>query len=370
MTRVNQSGETVVVQGDRWAYSNSISLNAQLFSADRLPNLRAAKAEVVAAEQNTVAQTYTVALQVEQQFFTALAARESEEAARTQLAQAEQQLEASRRRVIAGAATASDSLRSTTEVANARLALLTAQNTRRDANAALTRLTGSTVPLAAVTDDPAIAVLDTVSIDSARVVSLAETGPDVAQATAQVTAANARRQAAKASYFPTLNAGYSRGGSGYDNRFGFGPDPYTYSGQLSFSLSYPIFTQFSREAQVAQATVNATNAETTLRDTRLGVRQLALQYLNARRLGQEQVIAQTASIRAAEEDLRVQQQRYALGLATIVDVLTAQTTLNQARANLISARNTVRLATAQLKSLIGQPLTAMTTAPAQSGVTR
>src|SRR5690606_30670509 len=81
-TRVNENGETVTVAGDQWSYSTGISLNAQLFNFNRLPNLRAAKAGVSAAEQNTVLQASTLALQVEQQFFAALAAWESEEAAR------------------------------------------------------------------------------------------------------------------------------------------------------------------------------------------------------------------------------------------------------------------------------------------------
>ena len=104
---------------------------------------------------------------MEQQFFNAVSARESEDAANAQLQQAQQQLEASRRRVIAGAATASDSLRSLTLVLQARLALLTAQSQRRDANATLTRLVGSPVPLSASLTDPAVQSLDMVSVDSA-----------------------------------------------------------------------------------------------------------------------------------------------------------------------------------------------------------
>src|SRR3712207_7473297 len=50
-----------------------------------------------AAEAGSVTQRYTVALNVSQQYFNALAARESEAAARAQLEQAEQQLRADRK---------------------------------------------------------------------------------------------------------------------------------------------------------------------------------------------------------------------------------------------------------------------------------
>lgn len=355
-THVNSSGEQVTVNGNRWTYSNGLSFSAQLFNLDRFPRLNAAKANVTAAEQNVVVQAYTVDLSVEQQFFAALAARESEDAARTQLQQAQEELVASRRRVIAGAATASDSLRSAQAVAQAQLALATAQSNRRDANAALTRLVGSDVPLAASLTDPTVLAMDTVHVDSAAVVARAQIAPTVNQAQAQLSVAHANRQVARAAYFPTVNVGYSRGGSGLDSRFGFGGDPFAYSGQLNFSLSYPLFNQFSREASVAQATVAENNAAATLRDTRLQATQLSVQYIDALRLGQLQVAVQNATIAAAQEDLRVQRQRYDLGLSTIVDVLTAQTALNQARADLITARNTVRLAAARIETLIGQPL--------------
>jgi outer membrane protein len=367
LTRVNSAGEKVTIAGNQWNYSNSLGFNAQLFNAANIPNVRAAKADVTAATQNVITQSFTVALNVEQQFYAALSALESEDAARTQLAQAVQQLDASRRRVVAGAATASDSLTAVVQVANARLALRTAQNQRRDANAALTRLAGSSTPLSAALNDPEVTARDTIQIDSAAVIAKAVASPNIQQARAQLAAAEQRRKAARASYIPTLNASYSRGGNG-TGVYGFGNDPFVYSGQLNLSLSIPIFNGFVREGQIANATVNQANAAATLRDTRLEAQQLSVQFIDALRLGQEQVVVQTASIAAATENVRVVQQRYNLGLSTIVDLLTAQTTLNQAQANLIAARNSVRLATAQIEALIGQPLVTVTTG--LNGVTR
>lgn len=369
-TRINQNGERVTIAGNTWTYSNGLSFNAQLLNLNRIPNLRAAKADVVTARENTVVESYAVALNVEQQFFNALAARESEAAARAQLAEAQQQLDASRRRVIASVATASDSLRAKTQVLTAQLALSTAQTAQLDANATLTRLVGSAAPLSAAINDPAIAAMDTLRLDPDIIINGAITGPTVAAANANRAAAQDRRAAARALYFPTVNAGFSTGGSG-TGLYGFGANPFPYNGQLNLSLSYPIFNQFTRQEQIAVATINENNAEANLRDLRLQAREMAVQNLNAVRLGEEAIAVQTATIVAAEEDLRVQQQRYNLGLSTIVDLLTAQTALNQARVNLISARNTVRLATAQIEALLGRPLTTLTSRPiGVPGVTR
>ena len=62
------------------------------------------------------------------------------------------------------------------------------------------------------------------------------------------------------------------------------------------------------------------------------------------------------SIRAAEEDLRVQQERYRLGASTIVDLLTSQEALDQAEVDAVNARFDYLRAKAQIEALIGRPL--------------
>jgi outer membrane protein len=68
------------------------------------------------------------------------------------------------------------------------------------------------------------------------------------------------------------------------------------------------------------------------------------------------VQVQLAAIAASEEDLRVQQQRYALGASTLLDLLTSQTQLNESRQALIQARLDGRIARAQLSALVGREL--------------
>jgi outer membrane protein len=65
---------------------------------------------------------------------------------------------------------------------------------------------------------------------------------------------------------------------------------------------------------------------------------------------------QDINVRASEEDLRVQQQRYNLGASTLLDVLNSQLTLVQARQSLIQARLDYRNAKAQIEAAIGHDL--------------
>ena len=73
--------------------------------------------------------------------------------------------------------------------------------------------------------------------------------------------------------------------------------------------------------------------------------------------GGEPRATQTASVAAAEEDLRAQQRRYERGESTLLDVLTSQAQLDQSRQALIRARYDRRIGLAQLESLVGHDLT-------------
>ena len=354
-TFTNAAGENVT-RAEGWTYSNGLSLNMTLFDGGQsLYAIQTARANVLASEASGVSQEFQVALDVSQQFYNALAARESEDAARTQLELAQQQMRYASIRVASGVATKSDSLRSLIQVGNAQLALLTAQTNLRAADAALTRIIGSDVTVTAAPEDSTQPPLDSLVLDTTSLARLAEAGPAVRQAQAALDAAKASRRAASAPYLPTITAGYSRSGSGV-GRFGFGSDPYSYGGRLNFSLSYPIFNGFTRETNVVRADVAEDNAAAALRDARLAARQLLVQNVDLLRTAQQRVSVQQVSVAAAQEDLRVQQLRYNAGASTLLDVLTSQNQLSQAETALIQARFDARVARARLEALIGQQL--------------
>jgi len=155
MGQVNQSGDRFDSQGrlvpylapQPWSYSTGFSSTLNLFDGGRrLGEIRRTRYEIGASEANEVSERFNIALQVKTQYYSILAARESEAAARAQIEQAEEQMKASIARTRAGVATLSDSLRSLVAVGNAQLALITARNNLRVASAALTRLVGSATP--------------------------------------------------------------------------------------------------------------------------------------------------------------------------------------------------------------------------------
>lgn len=356
--RIGQSGNIVPFNPPHpWSYSTGLRASLRLFDGgQRFYQISQSKADVRSAQANQVAQQFNVSLQVKTQYYTILAARESEDAAVAQLDQAQAELDAAAARVRAGAATLSDSLRAVILVGDARLALVTAQNSLRTASAALTRLVATPYMVTALPSDTL--ELPITPVDSLQLLQLAENGPAVTQARAALTSANAAVRTARSTYLPTLDLIFNRGGSGYAP-YGTGNSAdrlYPYTNTFSFSASYPLFNNYQREFALTQARVSAVNANATLRDARLAAQQTLIQQLAALRAAQEQIQIQQISIASAEEDLRVQQQRYALGASTLLDVLTSQTTLNQQRAGLIQARQAYRLARAQIEALIGRDL--------------
>ena len=353
--RLGPQGTVVPYVVSSYQYSSGMNMNVDLFDGgNRFFKLRAAKANVEAAEANATLQEYNVALNVKQQFYAVLAARESESAAKSQLDQAQEQLKTASAKVAAGAATKSDSLRAIIQVGNAQLALIQAQNNLNIANASLTRLVATPFVVTAAESDTTQSIA--LTVDSTEISALATHGPAIMQSEQAYAAARANVRGSLTPYLPTISARFSRNGAGQDSRFGWGDAQYPYAQTLSFNLSFPFFNQGTREEQIVRSRVAEDVAQAQLRDTRLLAQQQLTQYLSSFRTAEQRVQIQLASVAAADEDLRVQQRRYQLGASTFLDVLNSQVTLNQARAALIQARFDARVAKAQIETLTGKDM--------------
>jgi outer membrane protein len=196
----------------------------------------------------------------------------------------------------------------------------------------------------------------TLAVPGEELPGLAENGPTIRQARAELDAARASRLSSWTGYLPSVTASYSRSTNSTSSAFGLGGDDASYSGSLRLSLSLPIWNQLQREEGVVRADVAEENAEAALRDARLAARESLTRIFGTFQSAGERVAAQTASVEAAVEDLRVQQERYSAGNSTLLDVLTSQAQLDQARQALIQARFDQRVAKAQLEALVGRDL--------------
>jgi outer membrane protein len=352
--RLGQSNQLVPID-PKWGYSTGLASSLTLFDGGKtFADVRTQRANVATATANEVNTEFSVALSVKQAYNAVLAAKESEAAALAQLSTAQLQLQTSIAKVNAGAANVSDSLRSVVQVGNAQLAVLTAQNTFRTQSATLTRLVGTPYFVTAQLADTVEHIEP--AIDSGAVMQMALAGPTIRAADASIAAASAAQRSAKTAYLPTITASLSYGGSGTGAIYGLNSNPFPYSRGVGVNMSYPIFNRFQRENQVATAQINLDNAQAQARDARLGAQQTVITGIASLRNAEETMRVQEQNVAASEEDLRVVTQRYNLGASVLLDVLTSQQTLVTARQQLIQARLTYRNARAQIEAAIGRDL--------------
>ena len=332
--------------------STSLSSSVDLFTGFRRgADTRAANANADAAEASFVDARFQQALTTANQFFDALAARQLLSVRQASVRRAEEQLKISINKLAAGSATRSDSLRSRVTLGNAQLQLVQAEASLATAEANLARLIGQTGRVRA--EDDSVFYQTALALDSAAVrAEAASASPQLQAAQASAQASGASLRAAKSVYWPTLtlsgNYGFNGSRSNDYNLYG--------NRSASLSLSWPIFNRFVREQNIetqanAARLADAQAAETARLVSANLTTQLAQLGAARTRIG----ITQT-SVVAAQEDLRVQEERYRLGASTIVDVLTSQEALNQAEVDAVNARFDYLRAKAQIEAIIGRSL--------------
>jgi len=341
------------VQAGTYQYNTGLNLSVDLFDGlRRVQRYRNAAATAAAAEAGYTNQTFQVTLQTKQAFYNALATEELVRVAQSQVRRAQRQLEISVDKLHAGSATRSDSLRSTVDYGNARIALLQAQANLATAQANLGRQVGIDSLVRAVPDSALPPLPDSTGLRGAAL----ESSPQVLQAEAQARALAASVWDQRSQYLPTLSVSYNTSSQGLTQAWqGFGL-PNRNINRLQFSLTWTIFNGFVREQQQTSAAVQRDVATARAADTRLLVNATLTQQLAAAVTAFEQIEIARANVAAATEDLRVQNERYRVGAATILDLLTSQAALTQAEVNLVQTRFNYLIARAQVEAVVGRTL--------------
>ncbi|HEV8599995.1 MAG TPA: TolC family protein [Gemmatimonadales bacterium] len=346
------TGQVISGNSTNQSITNSISSNVDLFTGFRRGNeKKAANANRGAAEASLANALNSQQLATTNQFFDVLAAQELLRVREASVRRAEEQLKVSVALLHAGRGIRPDSLRSVVTLGNAQLQLINAQTSLATAEANLGRLVGEDGPVGAVEDTTLYAVIASVDTAALRREVIAQ-APSVKAAEASALSARAAVSVAKAAYFPTLNlsANLSLNGS-RANDYDF-----LQGRQFNLGLSWPIFNRFQREQSIVTSRSSAETAQANAAESRRLVLANLTADLAALEAARLRIAITQTSVIAATEDLRVQQERYRLGAATIVDVLTSQEALNQAEVDAVTARFDYVRARAQISALIGRPL--------------
>ena len=145
---------------------------------------------------------------------------------------------------------------------------------------------------------------------------------------------------ARSNHFPQLSGdlGYNT----YSNTTKGLFDSRSYSAGLT--LSIPIFSGFSVSNAVQSAEVDAMNYELQVSDTERQIKQNLQKSLLDLEAAKKALLVTQKNVSAAEENSKIEQEKYNLGSGKLLDVLIANTTFQTAQTNYINAEfNYIRL---------------------------
>jgi outer membrane protein TolC len=155
----------------------------------------------------------------------------------------------------------------------------------------------------------------------------------------------------RAAHFPTLAVGGAYNFWGDKLRFGKNAWQSYYS--VNLVLDIPLFNGFSAQAQVGRSKAIMRELELTQKGMaemiKFEVQQSILNYKQAR----ESLLSQEKNVEQAQEAVRIAELNYSEGLATSLDVSTAQVALSQAKTNYSQALFDCVISLAQLEKAIG-----------------
>lgn len=351
---VLQSNITTVPIGTTPAasYSAGLSSSIDLYTGGRRGADRArSQADVAAAEVGNVAQRFSVTLTAQRAFYDYLRANELVGVARARVAQAERGFRYAQSRVRAGTTTKSDELRARLEMTSGQQQLVAALDTLQTAAYTLGRIVGANGPVGALgsaTDDP-----KPLALSDSEIISMAvSSSPMVRTANASEQASAAATRSARSLYLPDLRV---TGGYNWANQTTIlgGVRP---GWTVALGTSFPLFNGFLREDAVARADAAAVTARVTALDATRQARAEAARLLSGLRFAEQNIGLAREAVQAAQEDLRVQSERYEAGISTELDQLTSQLAVTQAQLSLVAAHFNYQITRAQLEALVGRTL--------------
>lgn len=334
----------------------SASLSASYLLYDfggREANVENARQLLVAANANNDATIQNLFLSVVQAYYGLLSAKANAEALRIAEQSAREGLEAAETRYHAGAATPADVLQAKTALSQAVLNRITAEGTARNAQGTLANTMNISLTQPLELAPPPEEAPDLVAEkDIGHLLALARRQrPDLAAAEAQIKAAEASVKASRAAGMPSisLNASAAATNTAIGSSAGTG----SRSGSVGVTVTFPLFTGFKTQYQAEAAQAQLQN-DIAIRDQLAN--QVALEVWKA----YQTLLTDSQALRSAEDLLdsatqseQVAMGRYRAGVGSILDLLSAQSALANARQQKVAASYNWRIAKFSLAQSIG-----------------
>ncbi len=333
--------------------STNISAGMSLFDLSNFFDYFSAKASRNQAGLDVISSELDLIYSVKLSYYAYLAAAQNVDVQTQAVARSEEQLKLINSRYDLGSASVSDVLKQKVLYGNDKLALLRANNAVVTTKAAL----AYTIGVDPNADYEFSKSYETKEYDGSlqdAVTFGMQNQPTLLASEEGVKASRHSVKARRASYLPYLSGSgsytISKGTSGDTLLFDFQSNTLRYG----FSVNWNIFDGFFRERSLTSAKVGLNNARAALADQQNLVKQnIKTAFYDIEQQSEAKKVA-SENVAAAQEDLKITQEKYNLGAATILDLLDAQVSVKQAQVNLIQADFDLNLGIAQLDNAMGK----------------
>ncbi len=328
-------------------YGASLALTYLLFDfGGRAAQVEEARQTLIATAYSQNQTIQNVVLRTQQAYYGYLDAKALVAAQAATVRERQTGLDAADARHNSGVATIADVLQARTALSQAQLALESFQGSLRSAEGTLSNAMGLPATTRFTAGDlPTDLPVETVAQSVDQLIAQAETArPDLAASRAAVLNARARVQEVRAQGLPTvgLSSGFGRSFVGTPGSTSLT----TYSAGVG--LRFPLFTGFRNTYDIRQAEAIA---QATQEDTRGLADLVGLQVWNsyyALQTATQRVRTSRDLLTSAQQSVDVETSRYKAGVGSIIDLLTAEAALENARAQEVQSRADWLVAVAQL----------------------
>lgn len=312
-------------------YQFSVSLSVPLFTGGRLiSGYKQARFNFLSTKEGVRQSHHITVFSTKRAFYSYLLAEEFVSVAEEAVEVAEKHLKNVKNLYEVGMASKFDLLRSEVQVANLKPLLIRAKNSLKIIELNLKTLLG--LDLSRPIEVKGELEYKAVESDLETAITVAlQNRPEVNQLQYQRQMAKEMVKISRAAKFPTLALSGSY--NFWADKLNFEKDNWQSFYAVNLVLSIPLFNGFATSARVAQSKALIKELELTQKGlgeiVEFEVRQAVLKLDEAK----ESILSQEKNVEQAKESLRIAELNFTEGLATTLDVSSAQAALSQAKTN-------------------------------------
>jgi outer membrane protein TolC len=319
-------------------FQTAFSFEQPIFIRKARIGLDISKTEFSASNEDLIRKKETIAFDVARTYLAINTSKEYARASEKAVEDAKEHVRVAQARYDIGLGLYSDNLRALTALTEAEQKLVSAQKNLNVTKRALGLLLGMSESVDS-NGGFEMPVMSGDYYDNAAV-----SRKDVKAMTLKLETAKAGIKLAESGWFPTVGIGGSYQLNDHKKPLGAEGDSY----QVMAFLKWELFDGTKREHERAKARHKAAEAEEHLKGLKKAVSFKVYEaYLGVEEAKKNIELAK-AALKAAEEGKRLVKLRYENGLSPIIDLLDAQTSLDNARAAAVARENEYRIAIANL----------------------